>query len=323
MRRDSGRVGKARGAAPAAVFFLLVTALVAIDSPNIHAQSKEPVWTPVEAPIAKNIANLRSLADDIRPRATVMLAAQIRALPPSANKVTLAYELAKLSTEGDQGQDTIQSVAITLADALRQHPVLDADGKPAPQYVELASLVRYEGAKVSLDDPQFQRALRMLRVQDLRRERTNFSLTGIDGQKWTLYQLRGKVVLVNFWATWCPPCRKEMPDLNALYKQFKAKGFVVLAISDEQPQMVRSFLSKHKVTYPVLMDPHDRVHKEFGVNGIPNSYLYDRDGRLVAEAMDMRTRQQFLGMLQKAGLTPQNSFSDQLKRLPAKIVGGY
>lgn len=311
-----------RAAALAVVSFLSAVALVSIYSPNVRAQSKEPVWTAAQAPIAKNIGNLRSLADDIRPRATRMLAAQIRALPSSANKVELAYKLAELSTEGDQGQDTIQEVAATLADALRHHPLADADGKPAEQYMELASLVRYEGAKVSLDDPQFSEALSVLRVEDLRREHTNFSLTGLDGQKWTLDQLRGKVVLVNFWATWCPPCRKEMPDLNSLYKQFKDKGFVVLAISNEEPATVRSFLAKHKVSYPILIDPGDKVHKEFGVDGIPNSYVYDREGKLVAEAMDMRTKQQFLGMLQKAGLTPQNQLSERLKRIRAKMVGG-
>ncbi|HVB87759.1 MAG TPA: TlpA disulfide reductase family protein [Candidatus Dormibacteraeota bacterium] len=328
MRRESGRFRKERGAqvrsaALAAASFLIVTALLVIYSPPIMADSQEPAWTPAQAPIAKNIANLRSLADDIRPRATRMLAAQIHALRPSANKVTLAYELANLSTEGDQGQDTIQDVATTLAEALRQHPEPDANGTPAEQYLELASLVKYEGAKVSLDNPQFRMAMRKLQLEDLRREHINFTLTGLDGQNWTLKDLRGKVVLVNFWATWCPPCRKELPDLNAIYKQFKDKGFVVLAISDEQPQTVRSFLSKHKLSYPILIDPQDKVHKEFGVDGIPKSYLYDRDGKLVAEAMDMRTRQQFLSMLQKVGLTPPKKLSDQLKRIPARLVGGF
>jgi peroxiredoxin len=107
---------------------------------------------------------------------------------------------------------------------------------------------------------------------------------------------------VNFWATWCPPCRKEMPDLDALYKRFKGQGFVVLAISDEKAGTVRSFLADHKVTYPVLLDPGDKVHKLFDVDGIPKSYVYNRNGKLVTESMDMRTRAQFLGMLAKAGL---------------------
>lgn len=263
-----------------------------------------PQWTPEQAPIAKNIAGLRSLADDVRPRATRMLAMQIRALSPSANKLALAYSLANLCTEGDQGHDTIQTVATTLADALREHPVPDAGGVPAQQYLELASLVKYEDVHVLLDNEQFRQAMKKLQADDLRREHINFTLTGLDGRRWTLRELRGKVVMVNFWATWCPPCRKEMPDLNALYKELKDQGFVVLAISDEKAETVRSFVAKHKVTYPILLDPADKVHKEFAVDGIPKSYVYNREGRLVAEAMDMRTRRQFLEMLEKAGLHP-------------------
>lgn len=302
MTRESGRGLLARGAAVGSGLVLAVAALFLFFAQNLHAQAKEPHWTAAQAPIAKSIDNLRSLADDVRPQATRMLAMQIRALPPSENKLALAYSLANLCTEGDQGQDTIQEVATTLAGALRERPVPTVNGKPAEEYMELASLVKYEDANVMLDNEQFRQALKKLQVDDLRRERVNFTLTGLDGRQWTLRDLRGKVVLVNFWATWCPPCRKEMPDLNALYKEFKAKGFVVLAISDEKPETVRSFLAKHKVSYPILIDPEDKVHKEFDVDGIPKSYLYDRDGKLVAEAMDMRTRRQFLEMLAKAGL---------------------
>ncbi|MDE3170442.1 MAG: TlpA family protein disulfide reductase, partial [Acidobacteriota bacterium] len=265
-------------------------------------QSKAPEWTPDQAIIAKNIAGLRGLADDVRPGATQLLAMQIGALPPSANKLALAYSLANLCTEGDQGQDTVQAVATALAQALSQHPVAEAGGQPAKPYVELAMLARYEHARVVFNSAQFGEAMDQLRSDDLRRARANFTLTSLDGRAWTLRNLHSSVVLVNFWATWCPPCRKEMPDLDALYKKFRNQGFVVLAISDEQPDTVRSFLAKHKVSYPVLLDPGEVVHKRFNVDGIPKSYLYDRDGRLVDEAMDMRTRQQFSTMLAKAGL---------------------
>jgi peroxiredoxin len=319
MRRASGGPSEACRKAGAYGGALLVTALM-LFSPNVlQAQSTAPHWTTREAPIAKNIAALRSLADDVRPRATQLLAVQIRALPASANKLALAYSLANLSTEGDQGQDTVQAVATTLGQALRQHPVAEVANQPAEQYVELAMLATYEHAHVKLDSPQFEQAMKQLQLDDLRRGRANFTLTSLDGDKWTLRDLRGKVVLVNFWATWCPPCRKEMPDLDALYKKFRDQGFVVLAISDEQPEAVRSFLAKHKVAYPVLLDPGDLIHKRFGVDGIPKSYLYDRDGKLVAEAMDMRTRDQFLAMLAKAGLIPQHpTVKESLLKLPAR-----
>jgi peroxiredoxin len=130
----------------------------------------------------------------------------------------------------------------------------------------------------------------------------DFTLADLRGKSWTLSELRGKVVVVNFWATWCPPCRKEMPDLEALYNRFKGEGFVVLAVSDEDAAKVRPFIAERQVTYPILLDPGRKVNDLFQVEGIPKTFVYDRDGKLVAQSIDMRTRKQFLGMLAEAGL---------------------
>jgi peroxiredoxin len=93
-----------------------------------------------------------------------------------------------------------------------------------------------------------------------------------------------------------------MPDLNALYNKFKDRGFVVLAISDEKAAKVSPFISEHKISYPVLLDPGRKVSDDFIVYGIPKSFLYDRSGKLVAQSIDMRTRNQVLEMLAQAGL---------------------
>ena len=134
------------------------------------------------------------------------------------------------------------------------------------------------------------------------REQANFTLAELSGRRWTLKEQRGKVVLVNFLATWCPPCRKEMPDLEALYGQFKDQGLEILAISDEDPGKVRPFVAEQKVTYPILLDPGQRVNELFRIEGIPKTFVYNRDGQLVAQSIDMRTRRQFLEMLAQAGL---------------------
>ena len=110
------------------------------------------------------------------------------------------------------------------------------------------------------------------------------------------------MVLVNFWATWCPPCRKEMPDLETLYERFQPKGLVVLAISDEESAKVEPFVRERGVKFPVLLDPGRKVNERLIVEGIPKSFVYDREGKLAAQSIDMRTQKQFLEMLKKAGL---------------------
>jgi peroxiredoxin len=141
-----------------------------------------------------------------------------------------------------------------------------------------------------------------LEADDQRRQEADFTLTDLHGKTWSLKELKGKVVLVNFWATWCPPCRKEMPDLNALYQRFKDQGFVVLAISDEEANKVKPFIVERKISYPVMLDPGRKVNELFQVEGIPKSFVYDREGKLVAQSIDMRTQKQFLEMLGQAGL---------------------
>ena len=245
--------------------------------------------------IETRLHQLRQLPDAERVKATRQLALEIRHLPATAKKEPLAEELAGLVTEGDPGHDTLQEVATTLADALRNQPV-------ASGYATLAQLVRYEHVRVSLGDPQFAAAMKKLEADDLSRQHANFTLTDLNGKQWNLRALAGQVVLVNFWATWCPPCRKELPDLEALYQRFHSRGLVILAISDEEAAKVRPFVAQQKLTYPVLLDPGRKVNELFQVEGIPNSFVYGRDGKLAAEAIDMRTQRQFLEMLKRAGL---------------------
>jgi peroxiredoxin len=266
------------------------------------AQDK-PVWSDQEKPIVAQIKSLRSLDDTLRARTTKDLALQIRALPVVPHKLTLAVALANLSTEGDFGHDTLQEVTTTLAAAIHeQPPTRGKKGEPDNAYVELASLVRYEHMQASSDDPQFTDAMTRLEADDARRQNADFTLDDLHGKAWHLQDLKGKVVLVNFWATWCPPCRKEMPDLQALYDNYKEQGLVVLSISDEEAAKVSPFIAERNITYPVLLDPGRKVNDAFVVEGIPKSFVYDREGKLVAQSIDMRTRSQFQAMLAQAGL---------------------
>jgi peroxiredoxin len=281
---------------------LSVAALCTFPAAKMCAQRQKIVWSEQEKPLLDVLRTLRKLPEAERARTTKQLALQIRQLAETSNKLLLAENLASLSTEGDLGQDTLQEVATTLADAVRANPVPAGKDGPAFPYMELAELERYEHVAVELNDPQLAAASAKIDAENTRRQQADFTLTDLHGTKWTLKNLRGKVVLVNFWATWCPPCRSEMPDLDALYQQFKEQGLVVLAISDEESGKVQPFIEQYKFSYPILLDPARKVNEQFAVEGIPKSFVYDREGRLVSQAIDMRTKRQFLEMLRQAGL---------------------
>jgi len=109
-------------------------------------------------------------------------------------------------------------------------------------------------------------------------------------------------VLVNFWATWCTPCRREMPDLDKLQARFAPQGLVVLSISDEEQAKVAPFIASSGYRPAVLLDPGDKVNQEFHIEGIPKTFLFDRSGKLVGETIDQSTERQFLELLAKADL---------------------
>lgn len=111
----------------------------------------------------------------------------------------------------------------------------------------------------------------------------NFSLTDLHGKKVSLSDFRGKVVLINFWADWCPPCKMEIPGFQRVYEAYKGRGFVIIGISidDVEP----SFIKDMGMTYPVVM-ADAKVVKDYGnVAGIPVSFLVGKDGRMVKKIM--------------------------------------
>lgn len=107
----------------------------------------------------------------------------------------------------------------------------------------------------------------------------DFRLVDLDGKSQSLSQYRGKVVLVNFWATWCKPCTTEMPAMQATYDKLRDKGFVVLAVNElEDDAKVREHIKQHGHTFPVLMDRDNKVANQFGVFGLPVSVFIDEKG---------------------------------------------
>ncbi|HWE83679.1 MAG TPA: TlpA disulfide reductase family protein [Terracidiphilus sp.] len=254
--------------------------------------------------IEDQIRNLRSVSSDQKPAAIQKLAEDIRTLPAGSQKVSLADTLLHLSTEGDMGKPALQAVADTLSAALTESPVPAKGDKVPMPYYDLAKLVRYEGVTATVTDPLYAKSMQMLADNEADIQKANFTLRDLKGNKVTLSELRGKIVLVNFWATWCGPCRLEMSSLDGLYRYFQPQGLVVLSVTDEELFKVGSFLAPYKYTPPVLLDPGGKVHQQFHITGIPNTFLFGRDGKLLAVAIDQRSQKQFLAMLSKTDLHP-------------------
>lgn len=107
----------------------------------------------------------------------------------------------------------------------------------------------------------------------------NFTLKSLDGKDVNLRDYDGQVILVNFWATWCPPCTAELPDINAFYEAHKDEGFVVLAVNaQEDPQTVKTFIDQRGFTFPVLLDLNANLMQRYSVRGLPTTFILDRDG---------------------------------------------
>ncbi|HUA33366.1 MAG TPA: TlpA disulfide reductase family protein [Candidatus Binataceae bacterium] len=116
----------------------------------------------------------------------------------------------------------------------------------------------------------------------------NFKLESLDGATVTLDQFAGKVVFLNIWATWCGPCREEMPSMETLYNEFMTnKDFVMLAVSQDERgrTAVAPYVAKNGYHFTVLLDPENKVSTSYDVSGVPETFIIDRNGRIVAHHM--------------------------------------
>lgn len=117
----------------------------------------------------------------------------------------------------------------------------------------------------------------------------DFTLKSLDGDSVSLSQFRGKVVFLNFWASWCPPCRAEMPAMNRLNEVFSDRDFVMLAVNTEQDKgAVEDFLSRHPHDFTVLLDPRGTVQNLYQVFRFPETFLIDKEGRIVERFIGAR-----------------------------------
>jgi peroxiredoxin len=152
----------------------------------------------------------------------------------------------------------------------------DAAAKPAPR----------AGRVLSLND-----AIRELDLIRPSRQKIaeDFTLKTTGGGSFRLSDHRGKPVLVNFWATWCAPCKEEMPAMERLYQRHRARGLVLVAISlDANPSVVPAYVKESKLTFAVALDPKAEVANKYGVRALPSSFVIDRHGTMTALALGPR-----------------------------------
>lgn len=162
-----------------------------------------------------------------------------------------------------------------------------------------ACVAKQEPAATQKSSEQRNETVPEISAVEARKEKApNFTWTNGTGQQMSFDQFHKKVTVLNFWATWCGPCRKEIPDLEAIHKEYGAKGVQVIGVSlDRGPNIkedVTKFVKDFRMTYPVVIDNGD-LQQEYGnIRAIPTTFIIDRDGKVVERLIGMRTKENFL-----------------------------
>lgn len=123
----------------------------------------------------------------------------------------------------------------------------------------------------------------MHRAPPIGYDAADFTLPDLRGRTYRLSELRGNVVFLNLWATWCPPCRSEMPAMEKLYQRLKGRDFVMLAVAEDEggAEAVAPFVRDTGLTFPVLLDPEATLSPRYGATGYPETFIIDRNGQVV------------------------------------------
>ena len=170
---------------------------------------------------------------------------------------------------------------MTVISALRRRAPKGGPARSASKRARLAALLAVLAAAPALAGAGEFRPVKGAIIA------ADFTARDLTGRAVKFGELRGKVVLLNFWATWCPPCRKEMPSMEGLHQRYQDRGLVVLALSQDQASSkeVKAFLDGLKLTFAVWHDRDGLVGRQYSIPGVPASYLIGRDGRVAYRAL--------------------------------------
>lgn len=138
---------------------------------------------------------------------------------------------------------------------------------------------------------EYERLYPSLGIQrvDPPEEAEDFTLKTLKGGTVNLKDYRGRLIFLNFWATWCGPCRAEMPSMQRLWEEFKEEDFVILAINiQEESKLVSSFMNERGLSFPVLLDEKGKVARSYGIRGIPTTFFLNPEGEIIGKAVGAR-----------------------------------
>lgn len=224
---------------------------------------------------------LRSIADDTDAPENVR-----------ADAGLVLLQLASLDFDRKRSEEAARSLAAAIQKFIDTHP--DDARIPVLRMTEAQAMEAYEPESArklytelsTNEDPELSGAAKSaLEMMDMRGKPLDLKFTALDGTEIDLAKLRGQVVLIDFWATWCPPCVEEVPELVATYEKFKDRGFAIVGISlDEDKAALEKFIAENKMSWPQFFDGkgwENEMAKRFKIQTVPTMWLLDREGKLI------------------------------------------